>query len=89
MELQQPKELTKSQQTEKRIRQLLRTRLEKLGSIRSGEAWKFCKDEYEYGIFLVHFNIIMTGMVLNSKADKIARGTWFIFRNSISEFVKK
>lgn len=64
-----------------RIEFLLKDRLKKLGSIRTDDAWKICRSEYQYGVIQFHFRNIMIGMKDTGKADMIRNGVWWIYKN--------
>lgn len=72
--------MSKAEKDMARIRELLKDRFQKLGSITTGIAWQYCDREITYGTFCVHFKTIMTGMVKEGKADFIKNGVWFIHK---------
>lgn len=63
-----------------RIKELLKERLSKLGSIRTGDAWQICRHEFEYGAIQFHFKCIMMELVREQKADRIRNGLYFIHK---------
>jgi hypothetical protein len=63
-----------------RIEQLLKDRLNKLGSIRTDDAWQICKSEFQYGTVAFHFRCIMMQLKEDGRADFIINGLWFIHK---------
>lgn len=72
--------MTKYEQARHNIREQLKPRLNKLGSITTGEAHKICGDQYTYGTFCAHFKVIMDSLVREERADFIRNGFWFIHK---------
>lgn len=68
-----------------RIIELLKERLQKLGSIRTDDAWQICRNEFEYGVIAFHFKLIMQKMKEDGAADNVKNGVWFIHKNNFSE----
>lgn len=75
-------EVSKAEQTDKRIRELLKNRLNKIGSIRSCDAWELCRKEFGYQTVVTYFREIMNEMVRNGRADFLHKGVWWIFRQT-------
>lgn len=71
-----------SQYKQDHIRELLSTRLKKLGSIRLKEAFEICREHYSYTVVQAHFNWIMTEMQNNDMAEQLASGLWWIYKNT-------
>lgn len=64
------------------IKALLITRLNKLGSIRTQDAWKVCSQHFEYEIVRLTFVVLMEDLIARDKAIKMKlAGTYFIYRN--------
>ena len=73
--------MTKYQQARKHIKELLAPRLNKLGSIRTGDTWRPHRELYGYDVFSGHLRAIMEEVVAEGRADKLTNGTWFIHKN--------
>jgi hypothetical protein len=63
-----------------RIEELLKERLNKLGSIKALEAWELCRSEFPYGVVCTHFRCIMMEFKREGYADFIRNGLWWIHK---------
>jgi hypothetical protein len=61
-----------------KIQQQLEQRLQKLGSIRTKEAWQLCKERYPYNTIAFHFKCIMQQRISQGKAERIRNGVYWI-----------
>jgi hypothetical protein len=77
------KEISKYSAAYKRqhVESLLATRLKKLGSITTMQAFEICREHYTYGVVAEHFKSIMCEMITAGNVDKIANGTYWIYNN--------
>lgn len=75
----------KAAETEKRIREMLEKRLQKLGPITSNDAWHICKSTFGYSVVCNVFRKIMNEMKDADKADNIRNGLWWIHKNKYSK----
>lgn len=65
----------------KDIKSGMAIRLQKLGSIRTDDAWNQFRSRYSYSMIAVCFRRIMHEMVVAGKADQVRNGLWFIHKN--------
>lgn len=65
------------------IKKTLGSRLNKIGVIKTGDAWelcKHCKILVSYQSFATHFKTLMLQLNALGYADHVGKGTWIVYR---------
>lgn len=65
------------------IKKALGSRLNKIGVIKTGDAWHVCKQcpiITGYQSFATHFTTLMRQLEVNGYADNVGKGIWLVYR---------
>ena len=73
--------MSKYQRDRANIKNALQQRLNKLGSITTGEVWEMLRGQYVYSTLAAHFRSIMRELIQEGRVDFIKNGIWFIHKN--------
>ena len=74
----------KAAETEKRIREMLSQRLQKLGPVSNYDAWVLCRSSFSYSTINNVFRKVMNEMLIDGKAEQLKRGQWWIRKNKFT-----